>query len=109
MKRTIALTLITVMFIFILASCGNNLSGEYVAEDESSEMFYKFDGNKITIPVGYSDTGSSSGYIGVFTISGTYKIKSDKILITLGDSESEHTFKKDGNKITIDGDVFVKK
>ena len=99
MKRALALLLIASTLIVILASCGGGLSGTYVYKEGDIELAaFKFDGDKVTA---YA--------LGIEMGKGTYKIDGDKIKMTIEDEEESFSYKKDGNKITIDGIEYTKK
>lgn len=73
--RVLALVMALTMVLFVFASCGKKLSGEYSAEVLGSGATYEFKGSKVTITVKL--LGSA-----VFTAEGTYKIADDKITFT---------------------------
>jgi len=104
MKKAIALILVVTMFVFILAACEDTgeLSGKYVAELLGEEISsYEFDGDKVTYSL-----------FEVEMYSGTYKIEDGKIIFTEADEYSyvdEFSFKRSGNKVTINDVEHVKK
>ena len=73
--RVLALVMALTMVLFVFASCGKKLSGEYSAEVLGSGATYEFKGSKVTITV--KALGTS-----LFSAEGTYKIDDDKITFT---------------------------
>ena len=97
MKKIVALVLVAVMLTMTLASCGG-ISGTYSAEVLGIGVEYEFKGSKVTITPkllgGYGDP-----------VEATYKIKDDKITITIkGDEDSEYAGTYDFEK----GDDYIK-
>ena len=124
MTRVVAVALVAVIMCMMLASC-NTISGTYSATYESEGFFglgagsytttYEFKGKNITrtddVTVG-SKTNTS-------TVTGTYEIQDDKIVITwdkdveTGDGQSSTTkstfdFAKGDGFILIDGRQYDK-
>ena len=97
MKKIIALVLVAVMLTMTLASCGG-ISGTYSAEILGSGAEYEFKGSKVTI------TPKLLGGYGT-PIEAKYKIKDDKITITIeGEEDSEYAGTYDFEK----GDDYIK-
>jgi len=97
MKKIVALVLVAVMLTMTLASCGG-ISGTYELDAIVGGVEYEFKGSKVTITPkllgGYGDP-----------VEATYKIKDDKITITIkGDEDSEYAGTYDFEK----GDDYIK-
>ncbi len=80
MKKVVSSVLVCVLLlstVFVLASCGKMLNGEY---ENALGVTLEFSGNKVTrkwdIPL-----------VGTTTREGTYSIEDSKITITYGDDE----------------------
>ena len=105
MKKIISTLLVCVLLlgcVLTLASCGKKLRGTYVMEIGGVELAsYTFKGKKVTV---------KSGSV---TTEGTYKIKGDKITITMEvegeEFEEEYDFEKGKDYIKIDGVELKKK
>ncbi len=102
--KLIALSLVLVMSVMMLASCGA-LSGKYEAGMDGLKITYEFSGNKIKAT---SEIGGATT-----TIEGTYEIKDDKIIVTYEEDgksvTNESDFEKGDDYIKIDGMKFDKK
>ena len=102
--RLIALSLVLVMGLGMLASCGKTLSGEYKCDDTKIlDVTLAFDG----------DTVKATGKLIVsVSVEGTYKIDGDKITLTFGDDKfnlsGTHSFEQSGKTIKIDGVSYTK-
>lgn len=97
MKKIVALVLVAVILTMTLASCGG-ISGTYSAEILGSGVEYKFSGSKVTI------TPKLLGGYGT-PVEAKYKIKDNKITITVEDDEgSEYGGTYDFEK----GDDYIK-
>lgn len=104
--RILSLTLVLVMSLAILASCGTRLSGTY--SDKLGLTKWTFDGDKVT----YKAL--------IVEVETTYKIKDGKIILDLNeklasalnlskeDAVVEWSFEKDGDTITINGVDYTK-
>lgn len=124
MTRVVAVALVAVMMCVVLASCGT-ISGKYSATYESEGFFglgagkytttYEFKGKNVTrtddVTVGSKTTTS--------TVTGTYEIQDDNIVITwdkdveTGDGQSSTTkstfsFAKGDGFVLIDGRQYDK-
>ena len=76
--RLVALAMVAVMLCLALAACGKTLSGKYSAEALGTGVTYEFKGSKVTI------TSKAVG-VELYSVEAEYKIKDDKITITLPD------------------------
>lgn len=98
-KRVVAILMCCAM-VCTLGACSTKLSGTYTADGVVKQSFTFKDDNVVEI----SAFGISA--------EGTYKIEDDTITITYKllnlSYDLEKSFKKDGNKIYIDGTEFVK-
>ena len=96
MKKSSAVSLISVILILTLSACGGGLSGTYV--DESGTISLEFSGNKITTDMmGYKQEG-------------TFETKDDILYMTDEDNDvTEAEYKLDGKILTIDGIEYTKK
>lgn len=97
-KKTILLLLLAAMAIS-LSACGK-LSGKYYLKDSYGVQYLEFDGDQVTI--------STFG----IPIRGTYRIKGNQIMVhtnVLGyESDTPYSFKHSGNKITFEGQTYIK-
>ena len=80
--RIIALVMAVLTITLALAACGATLSGTYSAEVAKTGKTYTFKGNKVT--VAYKFLGQE-----VYSYEGTYKIKDDKITITIDSDDKD--------------------
>ena len=95
MKKAIALSLMAVIVISMLVSCGgNSIVGKWQAEIEGETAAYEFKSDG-TLEM------SGSG----LTFSGTYSVKDDQLTITISFMGMENT---DTNKFKIDGDTLTR-
>ena len=93
--RALALTLVAVMLVTMLVSCGGVPSGEYVYGDTTitkSYTKYTFKGSSVTAEVYVFGTKTDASF------EGKYKVKDGEITFTYED--------KDGNKKTTDPVVY---
>ena len=74
--RLVAIAMVAVMLCLALAACGKTLSGKYSAEALGTGVTYEFKGSKVTI------TSKVAG-VDLYSVEANYKIKDDKITITL--------------------------
>ena len=126
MTRVVAVALVAVMMCMVLASCGSTISGTYSATYESEGFFglgagsytttYEFKGKNVSrtddVTVGSKTTTS--------TVTGTYEIQDDKIVITwdkdietgegqASTTKSTFSFAKGDGFVLIDGRQYDKK
>lgn len=108
-KIFIKVTLLALIFLVLtatLASCGG-LSGTYESKVLGQGVAYTFKGNKVTVDV---------TVIVTVTFEGTYKIKGDRITITIDSDDKDakeysgtHSFEKGDGYIKIGGVKLTKK
>ena len=81
--RALALTLVAVMLVTMLVSCGGIKAGEYKsAELLGSYTKYTFKGNNYTL-----ESYIANNKVDSATVEGTYKVDGDEIIFTWEDSE----------------------
>ena len=103
MKKKIAILLVLVILAGLLAGCGSKLKGTYVPVDESYSDYgsITFNGNKVTFSV-----------FGYDILSGTYKIRGNKITVKASvfgeETEETMSFRKKGSSIFIENEEYVK-
>ena len=108
--KLLSLTLVTVMLITMLASCGKSLSGTYSSKLEllgqSWDVTYTFKGSKVEA---VSKT-TFLGKVNTEECSGTYKIaeNSDGSLEISFDFEEENDLFKDGTYTFSEGEDYIK-
>ena len=98
--RVLALVMALTMVLFVFASCGKKLSGEYSAEVLGSGATYEFKGSKFTVTTKVLGTKA-------FEAEGTYKIKDDEITITF-ESDDEDAKEYSGTFDFEEGDDYIK-
>lgn len=84
--RVLTLTLVAVMLVTMLVSCGGVKSGEYRFGTEKSYEAYIFKGSKVT-----NVTYAAGNKIDSLTKEGKYKVEDDEIIFTWIDSEGKET------------------
>lgn len=80
--RIIALVMAILTVSVLLVACGKTLSGKYSAEVVGTGVTYEFKGSKVTITAKVLGQDAAS-------IQGSYKIKDDKITITIDGDDKE--------------------
>ncbi|MBR6501981.1 MAG: hypothetical protein IKT42_00905 [Clostridia bacterium] len=97
MKKIICLTVVAVMMLAMLVGCGESApSGEYYSADLGFSVVFE-DDNKLTI-----------SYDAETSIVFDYEIKDGQITMTYDGETETVPFTFDGEKLSIDGDEFIK-
>lgn len=102
MKKILALSIVVLLALSVLASCGSSdsgLVGYWKGNVEGSEAIIEFSDDGTGKVYYVSDEGSF--YMGI-----EWKDKGDKLEVTIMDETDESEYKLEGDKLTLDGEVL---
>lgn len=102
MKKILALSIVVLLALSVLASCGSSdsgLVGYWKGNVEGSEAIIEFSDDGTGKVYYVSDEGSF--YFGI-----EWKDKGDKLEVTMMDETDESEYKLEGDKLTLDGEVL---
>ena len=102
MKKILALSIVVLLALSVLASCGSSdsgLVGYWKGNVEGSEAIIEFSDDGTGKVYYVSDEGSF--YMGI-----EWKDKGDKLEVTMMDETDESEYKLEGDKLTLDGEVL---